>query len=133
MCLYSYHGYFIFSDKSEKRATERNESLNLSSLLINWGTQFLILVDWIIENDMRQTLCVVPEFLSSGGGFDCFFQSNVLPKISKITVTCPKSLKWTSRVGFDLPKVSRMTINFKLLKVRKMTSLKNYYLKSWRS
>ena len=65
-------------------------------------------------------------FLSSGGCLDCFLKLNVLPNLSKITVTCPKSLKWMGRVNFDLPKVSRMTINFELIKVSKMTSLKIY-------
>ena len=41
-------------------------------------------------------------------------------------LTSSKSLKWTSRVNFDLPKVGRMTINFELLNVSKMTGLKIY-------
>ena len=45
-------------------------------------------------------------FLSSTGSFHCFSQPNILPKFSKITVTCPKSLKWTSRVNFELPKIA---------------------------
>ena len=33
-----------------------------------------------------------------------------------------------SRVNFDLPKVSKLTFNFKLLKVSKITNLKIYIL-----
>ena len=52
-----------------------------------------------------------------------FLQPNVLPKVSKIAVTCPKSLKRTRCVNFDLYKVRTVTINFELLKV---ASLKIY-------
>ena len=33
-----------------------------------------------------------------------------------------------NRVSFDLPKVSKMNINFELLKVSKMTNLKTIYI-----
>ena len=55
-----------------------------------------------------------------------FFLQHVLPKLSKITVTCPKSLKNPNMVNFDLPKVSKIIISLELLKVRKMTSWKMY-------
>ena len=32
-------------------------------------------------------------FLSDGKGWDCFLLTNILPKLSKITVTCTKSVK----------------------------------------
>ena len=69
-------------------------------------------------------MCVVLEFLSNGG-LNCFLQ-HVLPELSKITVTCPQSVKGPNRVNFDLPKVSKININFELLKVCNMTSLKIY-------
>ena len=53
-----------------------------------------------------------------------FFLQHVLPKLNKITVACPKSLKEPNRVSFDLPKVSKIIISLELLKVRKVTSLK---------
>ena len=65
-------------------------------------------------------------FLSNDVGLDCFLQP-VLPKLSKITVTCPpvqSEEKKINRVNFDLSKVSQMNINFELIKVSKMTSLK---------
>ena len=37
-------------------------------------------------------LCVVLEFFAREG-LDCFLQPKLLPKLSKITVTCPNSLK----------------------------------------
>ena len=123
MFLYSYHAYFIFWNKPEKSIRERNERLNLKSILINWGTQFLILADWIIENDLCQTYAWFLNCLSKGRGFDCFSQTNVLPKLSKISDV---SLKWTITVDFDVPRVSRMAITFELLKVCNMTSLKVY-------
>ena len=43
-----------------------------------------------------------------------------------IIVSCPKSVKIKEEGQFYLPKVSKMTINFELLKVSKMTSLKIY-------
>ena len=70
---------------------------------------------------------VVLEFLSNGEGLNCLLQY-VSPKHSKITVTFPKSVKRTKlgRVNFDLPKISKININFELLKDNKMTSLKIY-------
>ena len=81
------------------------------------------LADWIIEDDFCQTLWVVPEFFVKEKGFGLFLQPNVLPKISKIAVTCPNSLKRTRCVNFDLYKGRTVTINFELLKV---ASLKIY-------
>ena len=54
------------------------------------------------------------------------FLWHVLPKVSKITVTCPKVSK-RDLIGSILtsPKLAKY-INFKLLKVCKMTSLKTY-------
>ena len=48
------------------------------------------------------------------------------PNLVKKTVNCSKCVKRTNRVNFDLPKISKTNINFELLKVRKMTSLKIY-------
>ena len=63
---------------------------------------------------------MVLEFLSNGEGLDCFLRY-VLPKLSKVTVTCPKSVKKTktNRDSFDLPKVSKMNISSELLEVAK--------------
>ena len=125
MCLYSYHAYFILSGKSEKCVTKRKERLNLWSLLIGE------LSSWFQLTESWKMICARPyawflKILSSRGGLDCFLLPNVLPKLSKITVTCLKALKWMSRVNFDLPKVGRMTINFEQLKVSKITDLKIY-------
>ena len=66
----------------------------------------------------------------SNGGLVCFLQPNVMPKVSTITVTCPKLGKWTSRVNFDLLKDSKMTINFELFKVAQWPVWKSTYLQS---
>ena len=123
MCLYSYQAYFTLSQKSEKPVTERNKILNLWSLFINSGNQFLIPADWIIERLVPDSMCSSWIFLSEGLGH--FLQPNVLPKVSK-TTDLPKVSK-NEQAGSILtcPK-SEMTINFELLKVRKMTSLKIY-------
>ena len=63
-------------------------------------------------------------FLSNDEDLDCYLWPNILPKVSKITVIYPELVKINSWVNFDLPKVSKMSINFKLLKVSKITSLK---------
>ena len=64
--------YFILLLKSEKLVTERNERLNLWGLFIDWGNQFLIPTDWIIENDLCQILWVVLEFFIKPRGFGLF-------------------------------------------------------------
>ena len=112
------------SQKSEKCVTNRNKRVKLWSLFIDWGTQFLTPADWIMENDLTRSYGCFLIFLSNDVGLDCFLQPNVLPKLSKITVTCPKSEKKTSRINFDLPKVSKMNISFGWLKVCIMTNLK---------
>ena len=96
-----------------------------------WKTKPGELSSWFWLTESLKMTCARPcawflKFLSSRGGLDCFSQPSVLPKHCKITVACLKSLKWTSRVNFNLPKVGRMTINFELLKVSKITSLKIY-------
>ena len=68
-------------------------------------------------------------FLSNGEGLDCLSRY-VLPKLSKITVTCPKLVKEKNWVNFDLPKVSKMNINFELLTVAKWPVWKSIYLRS---
>ena len=71
---------------------------------------------------MPDLMHVFLEFLSNEEGLNRFSR-HVLPKLSKITLTCPK---WAKRVNFHFPKVGKININFELLKVSKMTSLKIY-------
>ena len=54
---------------------------------------------------------------------------HVLPKRSKI-IDLSKVVKNPNRFNFDLPKVSKITINCELLKVGKMTGLKIYIYNS---
>ena len=106
-CLYSYHAYLILLLKLEKCVTERNKRLTLWTLFIDQRNQFLIPADWIIENDLCQSLMhVVLEFLSNGEGLNRSLR-HVLPKLSKINdlskvsetnwigsiLTCPKLAK----------------------------------------
>ena len=65
-------------------------------------------------------------FSSYGEGLGCFMQPYVLPKIRKITATCPNSVRIKKQMNIDLPEVNKRTIDFESLKVSKMTSLKTY-------
>ena len=97
-------------------------------LLTGEPSQFLILADWIIGNDLCQILWVVLEF---------FFQTERDRIFSRGLTSCPNSVKWLwppqigknkNRINFDLPKVIKMTINFEMLKAAN----KSIYLQSWR-
>ena len=74
---------------------------------------------------MPDLMRVVLEFLSNGESLNRSSR-HVSPKLSKITVACSKSVKGPNRINFDLPKVSKININFELRKVIKMASLKIY-------
>ena len=136
MCLYSYHAYHILLQKSEKCVSERNKRLNLWILFIDWGNQFLIPTDWIIENDLHQILCVVLQFFikqwSNGEGLGCFLR-HVLPKRSKITVTCPKSAKQQKGSILTCPKLATSISTLNCSKLAKWPFWKFIYLQSWRS
>ena len=99
-----------------------------------WKTEPLKSWFWLIES-LKMTLSDPMHgywiFCQVEGIWNCFLHPNRLPNPSKITVTWPKSLKWTSMVKFDLTKVSRMTISFELLKAIKITSLKIYMSPKW--
>ena len=68
---------FFFVAQIRKTCTKRNKILNLWSLIINCGTQFLIPTDWIIEKVLCHILCAI----SCLGWFFCSLTS------------CPKSVK----------------------------------------
>ena len=51
----------------------RKNQKNVLQKEIKKGTQFLIPVDWIIENYLCQILYVVLEFFVKGTGFGLFF------------------------------------------------------------
>ena len=122
LCVYSYPAYFILLLKSEKCAIERNKGLRLWSLLTKETSSWFLWLDhW--KSLMPDLFHLVFEFLSNGEGLNCSLW-HVLPRLSKITVTCPKWAKRTIKGEFDMPKVSKININCELLKVRKMASLK---------
>ena len=81
----------LFCRKCQKNVLQKEKTEPWKPIYY-WGNQFLIPADWIIENNLCQILCVVLEFLSNGEGLEWFLQQN-LPKLGKITVTCPKSVK----------------------------------------
>ena len=120
MCHYSYHAHFIFLQKPEKRVAERNKRLKSIYQLGSTGPGFWSNHwKWICLT--KQILYVVLDFLSNGG-LDHFLWLKVLPKLSKITVTYKKA----SMVNFEWSKVRKMTINFEMRRVTKLSSLKIY-------
>ena len=101
-------------------------------LLTGEPSQFLILADLIIGNDLCQILSVVLEF---------FFQTERDRIFFRGLTYCPNLVKWLwplqigknkNRINFDLPKVIKMTINFEMLKVANWPVWKSIYLQSWR-
>ena len=93
---------------------------------IYWLRKPILGSRWSWKMTCARSVAWFLNFLSNRVSLDCFLQPNILPKHSKIIVTCPKQEKQTSRVNFDFPKISKMSINFDLFKVSKMTSWKIY-------
>ena len=118
-CLYPYHAYFILLHKSQKCITERNKNkrLNIWSLFINWVTQFLKMI-------CARSYVWLLSFIK---GLDCFLKPNVSPKLSKMTVTCPKSVKINKKGRFRLVQ-SLITINLNYSKSAKWPVWKSIYL-----
>ena len=83
--------------------------MNLWSILINCGTQYLIPLIESLKVTCARSYEWFLNILSKGEDLDCFLQINVMPKPTKTTVTCPKQYKRISRINFDLPKVNKMT------------------------
>ena len=134
MCLCSYHVYFILSQKSEKHVTERNKRLSLWSLFTYSLTKEIS--SWFPWIGSVKVTCVrsCARFLNfyERERVWILFLQHVLPKLSKITVTCPKSLKKPNMVNFDLPKVSK---NYQpwTAQSQKNDQLENVYILSQRS
>ena len=72
-------------------------------LLMGEPSLWFLLIEWLKMIFARSCACFL-NFLSNGEGLDYFPQRNILPRLSKITVTCPKC-----RVNFNFPKVRKMT------------------------
>ena len=126
-CLYSYHTYLILLLKSEKRVAERKDwafKAIINSLTEETSSWFL-LIGSLKMTYARSYARGSWIFFERREGLNRFLW-HVLPKVSKITVTCPKVSK-RDLIGSILtsPKLAKY-INFKLLKVCKMTSLKTY-------
>ena len=106
---------FILLQKSEKRVTGINKRLNLWSLFIDWGNQFLIIADWIIENDLHHILCMVLESFVKWRRLGLFFGACLAQtgynncKLSKVSkreqigsiLTYPKLEKWISIFNYS--------------------------------
>ena len=97
LCLWIF--YFVVQNR---KVCYRKKRLNLWSLFINWGGQFLIPTDWIIDNDLCQILFVVLEFFVREG-LHCFFLAYLCVQSHWNNRPAPSKWKWTSRIHFDLP------------------------------
>ena len=115
LCLYSYHTYFFCCTNQKKCVTKRNKILNFWSLFINWEPSSSFPLIESLKITCARSHALFLNFLWYRECLDCFSWLYVLPKLSKITVACPNSLRWTSRANLDLPKVCKMTITFELL------------------
>ena len=106
----------------------KNQKNMLQKEIKNWTFEVYLLLGsrWSWKMTCARSVACFLNFLSNGVSLDCFLQPNILPKHSKIIMTCPKQEKGTSGINFDLPKISKMSINFYLVKVIKMTSWKIY-------
>ena len=96
---------------------------------IYWLRKPVLDSHWLnIENNLCQILCVVLEFLSNGEGLDCFLR-HVLPKLSKVTVTCPQSVKKQIGTVLTCPKLAKSISPLNCSKSAKW-SIWNLYISS---
>ena len=119
--------FLFFLHKSEKRVAERNKRLDLLNLLINWGNQFLIPPNGIIEND----LCQIPRswtFCQMERVLIIFWKPKILPKLSKIIVTFPKSINTNV---LACPKLAKWLSILNCWKSAKWPIWKSIYFQSW--
>ena len=99
---------FYFATKIRKTCN-RKKWLNLKSLFIYWGNQFLIPADWIIENNLKsarsftwflnfyqtERVWIVFRSMSYPNSIKQLVQSSKWEKIGSV-LTCPKLVNWTS-------------------------------------
>ena len=118
---------FYFVNKIRKTCHRKKQKTESLKQPIYWLEKPVLYSCWLDHWKwlMPDLMHVVLEFLSNGEGLDHFLR-HVLPELCKINVTCPKWVKWTKKGKFWLAQVSKININFELLKVSKMTSLKIY-------
>ena len=93
LCLYSYHEYFILWHNSAKRVKERIKDWTFEVYLITGEDSSWFLLIESVKITCARSYTWFLNFLSNGEGLDCFSQPNLLHKFSKITITCPKSVK----------------------------------------
>ena len=110
-----YHTYFFCRTNQKKCVTKRNKILNFWNLVINWEPSSAFPLIESLKITCARSHALFLNFLWYWECLDCFSWPNILPKLGKITVACPNSLRWTNRANLDLPKVCKMTITFELL------------------
>ena len=81
--------YFV----AQIRKTEREKKLNLWSLFINRRSRFSSSLTESLKMTCARSYAWFLNILSKGEGLESFLRPNVLPKLSKITVTSSKSVK----------------------------------------
>ena len=114
MCLYSYHAYFILSDKSCYRKKWKTEPLKSTYWLGNsvLDSRWLNHLKWLMPDAMGGSSF----FLLSGGGFGLFFASQHLAQ--------------TQCKNCDLSKVTNINVqgHFWLAQSQQNDHFKNIYI-----
>ena len=111
LCLHFYHAYFIlFCHTNPKNVSQKeiyDRTFEVYLLTAEPSSWFLLIES--LKMTCTRSYAWFLKFLSNREGVDCFLRLNILPKLSKITVTvtkvskserlgsiltCPKSAKW---------------------------------------
>ena len=83
----------LFCHKNQKNMLQKEiKDWTFNTYLLTEESSSWFLLIGSLRINLCQILCMVLEFLSNEEGLHCFSQHN-LPKLSKITVTCPESVK----------------------------------------
>ena len=103
---------------SEKRVADRNKRLRLWSRFINYGIKPVLDSCWLNHWKWLASDAICGSLI--------FCSLAAHPNWVKYMWPGQIQKKYSTRVNFDLPKVGKITIFLKLLKVSKMTSRKIY-------
>ena len=139
----SYVKLFIFILNIHIIFCRKNRKNVLQIEIKEWNFEAYLLteepISWLLLIESWKMTCTRSYgcfliFLSNSVGLDCFLQPNVLPKHSKITVTCPKSEK-KERVGSILtcPKSAKWISTLDCSKTAKWPIWKSEYFQLQRS
>ena len=132
LCLYSYHAYFILSLKSENLFQKEIKDWVFEVHLLTKETSSWFPLNGSVKMTCARSYAHGSWIIIKRREFELFFYSISYPNSVKQRWYVQSQWKDLDKVSFHLPKVSKININFELLRVSKMTSLKIYYLQSRR-